>query len=219
MTTLTQIFNPTVGRKVLMALTGLFLCVFLCEHLYGNLLLYYNDHGHQYELYTHILTRTLLIRIVEYVLFGSFIIHIIDATMLTISNRKARPIGYAKQNRSGNSTWISRNMGLTGSLILFFLIVHLKTFFVPHRFLGDNGSMYAELVDAFKDWRYAGFYVLSVIFLGLHLNHGVQSAFQTLGLNNKNYAPIIKAAGTAFALIMTIGFASVPIVYYFEILK
>ena len=219
MTSITKIFNPTVGRKALMALTGLFLCVFLCEHLYGNLLLYYNDHGHQYELYTHILTRTLLIRIVEYGLFAAFIIHAIDALLLTISNRKARPIKYAVAQSSKNSTWVSRNMGLTGSVILFFLIVHLRMFFFPHRFMDDHTGMYEELVAYFKDWRYSGFYVLSVLFLGLHLSHGAESACQTLGINNKNYAPIIKAIGYAFAIIMTIGFASVPIVYYFQILK
>ena len=219
MSSLTKIFNPTIGRKALMALTGLFLCLFLCEHLYGNLLLYYNDHGHQYELYTHILTRTLLIRIIEYVLFAAFIIHAIDALMLTIQNKKARPVGYAKQKQSGNSTWNSRNMGLTGSVILFFLVVHLRMFFFPHRFLDDHGSMYQDVVNALQDWRYSGFYVLSVIFLGLHLNHGFQSAFQTLGINNKNYAPIIKLIGMAFAIIMTVGFASVPIVFYLQIIK
>ncbi|MEI6815636.1 MAG: succinate dehydrogenase cytochrome b subunit [Bacteroidota bacterium] len=219
MSSITKIFSPTIGRKVLMALTGLFLCVFLCEHLYGNLLLYYNDHGHQFELYTHILTRTLLIRIVEYVLFGSFIIHMIDALMLTINNKKARPIGYAMQKSSENSSWYSRNMGLTGSIILFFLIVHLRTFFFPHRFLGDTGSMFAEVVEAFKNPLYSGFYILSVIILGLHLNHGAQSAFHTLGLSNKSYAPIIKLCGTVFALIITLGFASVPVAFYFEFLK
>jgi succinate dehydrogenase / fumarate reductase cytochrome b subunit len=219
MTSITKIFNPTVGRKALMALTGLFLCVFLCEHLYGNLLLYYNDHGHQYELYTHILTRTLLIRIVEYGLFAAFIIHAIDALLLTISNRKARPIKYAVAQSSKNSTWVSRNMGLTGSVILFFLVVHLRMFFFPHRFLDDHTGMYEEVVEAFQNPGYVAFYVCSVIILGLHLSHGFQSAFQTLGMNNKNYAPIIKLIGTLFALIMTIGFASVPIVYYFQILK
>jgi succinate dehydrogenase / fumarate reductase cytochrome b subunit len=219
MTSITKIFNPTVGRKALMALTGLFLCVFLCEHLYGNLLLYYNDHGHQYELYTHILTRTLLIRIVEYGLFAAFIIHAIDALLLTISNRKARPIKYAVAQSSKNSTWVSRNMGLTGSVILFFLVVHLRMFFFPHRFLDDHTGMYEEVVEAFQNPGYVAFYVFSVIILGLHLSHGFQSAFQTLGMNNKNYAPIIKLIGTLFALIMTIGFASVPIVYYFQILK
>jgi succinate dehydrogenase / fumarate reductase cytochrome b subunit len=219
MSSLTKIFNPTIGRKALMALTGLFLCLFLCEHLYGNLLLFYNDHGHQFELYSHILTRTLLIRVIEYFLFAAFIIHAIDALMLTIQNKKARPIGYAMQKQSGNSTWISRNMGLTGSVILFFLVVHLRMFFFPHRFLDVHETMYQDVVTAFQDWRYSAFYILSVIFLGLHLSHGFQSAFQTLGINNKNYAPVMKMIGLGFAIIMTIGFASIPIVFYFQIIK
>jgi len=219
MSSLTKIFNPTIGRKALMSLTGLFLCFYLCEHLYGNLLIYYNDHGHQYDLYTHILTRTLLIRIIEYVLFAAFIIHAIDALMLTLANKKARPVGYAMQKQGANSSWNSRNMGLTGSVILFFLVVHLRMFFFPHRFGDAHGSMYQDVIDSFQDWRYTAFYVVSVIFLGLHLSHGFQSAFQTLGINNKNYSPIIKMIGLGFAIIMTVGFASIPIVIYFQIIK
>lgn len=219
MSSLTKIFNPTIGRKVLMALTGLFLCLFLCEHLYGNLLLYYNDHGHQFEIYTHLLTRTLIIRIIEYFLFGAFIVHAIDGLMLTIANRKARPIRYAVNKGSENSSWFSRNMGLSGSVILFFLIVHLRTFFFPHRFMDVHETMFQSVVEAFKSPWYSGLYVVSVIFLGLHLNHGAQSAFQTLGINNKTYASILKAIGTIFALIITIGFASLPITFFFELIK
>ncbi len=219
MTTLTKIFNPTVGRKALMAMTGLFLCMFLIEHLYGNLMMLYNDGGEAFNKYTEDMTHNLLIRIVEYALFGGIIIHAVDGLFLTLANRKARPIGYAVNKGNENSTWFSRNMGLTGSVILFFLIIHLRTFFFAHRFLDAPESMYQSVVIAFKDWWYSAFYILSVLFLGMHLNHGAQSAFKSLGISNKQYAPIFKACGTGFALIMTIGFGMFPILFFFEILK
>ncbi len=219
MTSITKIFTPTVGRKVLMALTGLFLCMFLIEHLYGNLMMLYNDGGVAFNKYTEDMTHTLLIRIVEYGLFAGIIVHVVDATLITISNNKARPVKYAVNKQSENSSWFSRNMGLTGSVILFFLVVHLRTFFVAHRFLDAPETMYESVVIAFKDWWYCAFYIISVLFLGMHLNHGAQSAIHTLGMSNKAYAPLIKAGGMAFALLMTIGFAMFPILFFFNILK
>ena len=216
---LLRLFTPSIGRKVVMALTGLFLVVFLCEHLYGNLEMYKNDGGVSFEWYTNLLTHNLIIRTIEYVFFGAIFLHAIYALLITLKNRKARPIRYEMSKQSGNSTWFSRNMGLTGSVILFFLVVHLRTFFFEHRFLTPTEDMYHSVITAFHQWWYAALYLVSVVFLGFHLNHGFQSAFQTLGLNNKFYAPVIKACGTAFAIIMTIGYASFPIVFYFEILK
>ena len=110
-------------------------------------------------------------------------------------------------------------MGISGSIILFFLVVHLRTFFFPHRFLHPESNMYQDVVTAFQNGWYVVLYVFSVLLLGLHLNHGFQSAFQSLGLNSKYYAPVLKISGTAFALIMALGFASFPIVYYFHLLS
>src|SRR6187455_3060428 len=110
-----KMFYTTVGRKLVMALTGLFLFLFLLEHLYGNLLLYKIDEGRAYNDYAEWLTGNMLIRTIEYVLFAGFIIHSLDALFLTYSNRKARSVGYSVSHQSQNSSWFSRNMGLTGT--------------------------------------------------------------------------------------------------------
>ena len=129
-----KMFYTTVGRKLVMALTGLFLCVFLLEHLYGNLQLYKLDGGVAFNEYGEFLVHNIVIRAVEYLLFGGILLHVLDALFLTLHNRKARPVRYAVSHQSGNSSWFSRNMGITGSIILVFLVIHLKTFFISHRF-------------------------------------------------------------------------------------
>src|SRR6185436_12554317 len=187
MITALRIFYTSVGRKLIMALTGLFLFAFLLEHLYGNLLLYKMDEGHSFNDYSETLSGNIIIRTIEYILFACFIIHIIDALFLTINNRKARTIGYAVNHKAHNSSWFSRNMGLTGTIILFFLVVHLRTFFFPHRFGAPETSMAYDVASAFQSHWYASFYLISMVILGAHLNHGIQSAFQTLGLNNLKY--------------------------------
>jgi succinate dehydrogenase / fumarate reductase, cytochrome b subunit len=219
MTSITTSLNNSVTRKVVMALTGLFLCAFLVEHLYGNLLLYYNDNGAAFIEYSHTMVHSILIRIVEIILFAAIILHVIQAIILTRQNSKARPVKYAVNKASENSTWYSRNMGLTGSLIFFFIVVHLNTFFVSYRVigLGADENIAWKVKDAFSSGWYSALYVFAVVILGFHLNHGFQSAFQTLGLNDKKYAPILKNIGTAFAILITLGFASFPILFYFGI--
>ena len=212
-----KIFYSTIGRKLLMALTGLFLCAFLVEHLYGNLLLYKMDGGHSFNEYAEFLTGNLIIRTIEYVLFAAFIFHSVDALMLTLANRRARPVRYTVSRQAGNSTWYSRNMGLTGSVILVFLVIHLKDFFVEYRFGAPEQTMAMDVAQSFENAGYAALYIVSMVLLGTHLNHGFQSAFQTLGWNNKRYAVPLKYAGTAFALLIMIGFASFPIIFYFDL--
>lgn len=212
-----KMFYSTVGRKLLMALTGLFLCLFLLEHLYGNLLLYKMDGGTAYQEYTEFLTGNIIIRTIEFALFGGILLHIIDGLYLTLRNRQARPVRYAVTRQSGNSTWFSRNMGLTGSLILVFLVVHLKTFFVPHRFAHPENSIAYDVAAAFQSNWYAAFYLVAMVLLGAHLNHGFQSAFQTIGWNNKKYMPVLKGAGSLFALLIMVGFGSFPVMFYFDI--
>ncbi|TAH38961.1 MAG: succinate dehydrogenase cytochrome b subunit [Bacteroidetes bacterium] len=212
-----RMFYSSVGRKLVMALTGLFLCTFLVEHLYGNLLLYKIDGGLAFNEYSAWMAGNLFIRTVEIGLFAGFLIHIIDGLYLTLQNRKARPVRYAVSQQTGNSTWFSRNMGLTGSFILFFLIVHLRSFFFPHRVLHAENSMAYDVANAFQSNWYSALYVLAMVILGAHLNHGFQSAFQTVGANNQKYRSTLKIAGSIFALIIMIGFASFPVMFYFDI--
>ena len=212
-----SVFYTTVGRKLLMALTGLFLLLFLVEHLYTNLLLYKIDEGHSYNDFSEFLAGNIIIRTIEYVLFASIIIHVIDALYLTYTNRKARPVGYAVNHQAQNSSWFSRNMGLTGVIILIFMVIHLRTFFVPHRLGTPENSMAYDVAAAFQSNIYAAFYLVSMVLLGAHLNHGIQSSLQTLGASNKKYRNVIKASGTIISLIFMIGFASFPVIFYFDL--
>ncbi|HTA84574.1 MAG TPA: succinate dehydrogenase cytochrome b subunit [Bacteroidia bacterium] len=219
MTTFKQQLTSSVGKKVVMAATGLFLCVFLLEHLYGNILLYFNDGGKAFDEYSHDAVRNILIRIIEIVLFAAIIIHVVQALIITNDNRKARPIKYAVPTSHEGSSWFSRNMGLTGSVVLFFIVIHLYHYFFPYRILHNtNGHTISQMVKiGFQDPVYVAIYVIGVTFLFFHLNHAFRSAFHTLGLNNKKYTPVWQMAGSAFAWIMWIAFASFPILFYFGI--
>jgi succinate dehydrogenase / fumarate reductase cytochrome b subunit len=212
-----HVFYTTIGRKILMALTGLFLIAFLLEHLYGNLLLYKMDGGAAFQEYSEFMAGNLIIRIIEYILFAAIIIHAVDGLLITLANRKARPLSYEVNRQRGNSTWFSRNMGLTGAVILFFLVVHLRHFFYVFRFGHLEESMGQYVARSFQIPWYSALYVFSIVLLGMHLNHGIQSSFQTLGLNNKKYRTMIKSIGTFVALLFMIGFASFPVIVYFDL--
>lgn len=122
------------------------------------------------------------------------------------------------------SSWYSRNMGLTGSIILVFLIIHLQSFWYGYKFgaiemaVDTSGTpikdMYTMVLVAFSQLWYSAIYVVAILLLGSHLNHGFQSAFQSIGLRHKKYTPTIKKAGTAFAVAITLGFISFPIYFY-----
>ncbi len=212
-----KMFYTSVGRKLVMALTGLFLFMYLLEHLYGNLLLYKIDGGRSFNEYSEFMTGNIIIRTIEFGLFAGFIIHIIDALFLTYSNKKARPVGYSVNHKAQNSSWFSRNMGLTGSVILVFLVIHLKTFFFPHRFGMPETSMAYDVAAAFQSNWYSALYLIAMVILGAHLNHGFQSSLQTLGLNNQKFRQPLKSTGTIISMIIMIGFASFPIMFYFDI--
>jgi succinate dehydrogenase / fumarate reductase cytochrome b subunit len=164
-----------------------------------------------------------LIRTMEIVLFVGILAHIFLALKLTIDNRKARPIGYEVTNGNANSTWYSRWMGLLGTLILMFLIIHLKHFWVVSRFTnhleGGLETLFDEMKEVFEEPLIVVLYCAAMISLAYHLLHGFQSAFQSLGLNHKKYTPFIKSAGIAFAIIIPAVFASMPIVMYLGIIK
>lgn len=221
--TLNQFIKSSLGQKTIMAASGLFLCVFLVEHLYTNLLLFANDGGAAFNEASHSMVHSIFIRIIEVFLFVAIIVHVMQAISLTRQNANARPVKYAAYKVNETSSWFSRNMGLTGSLIFFFIAVHLWHFFVPYRIThevgGDGQSNLAQSVKyAFQNGWYVLIYVIGVLFLSFHLNHGFQSAFRSLGLNNKKYAPVLSIAGSVFAFVVVgIGFTSMPILFYFGI--
>jgi succinate dehydrogenase / fumarate reductase cytochrome b subunit len=156
-----------------------------------------------------------VIRVVEIVLFIGIILHIVQAGILTRQNNKARPIKYVVNDGKASSKWYSRSMGLLGTLLLLFLIIHLKHFWVVSRFTNDFASgketLFTEMKEVFANPFVVIIYLLGVISLGYHLLHGFQSAFQTLGLNHPKYTPIIKAIGVGYSIIITLVFAAMPI--------
>lgn len=214
------LFSSSLGKKYLMALTGLFLCSFLVIHFLGNITLYTDPV--QFNEYTRFMSSNPIIRVMEIVLVAGFLTHIIDAIMLTRANKKAQPVKYAMDKKQ--SSWYSRNMGLTGSVILAFLVLHLQSFWYGYKFgspayATDSAGlpikdMYTMVVEAFGEFWYSGIYIVAVTLLGIHLNHGFQSAFQSVGLRHKKYTPTIKMLGTAFSILITLGFVSFPIYFF-----
>jgi succinate dehydrogenase / fumarate reductase, cytochrome b subunit len=218
------LLNSTVGRKILMGLTGLFLAVFLVTHLSGNLLLFSDDGGRAFNEYTLFMTTNMFIRIVEIVLVVGFVVHIWLAVKLTSKNNASRPQGYAVNKVNETASIYSRNMGVTGSIILIFLILHLRTFWftfhygeIPVASYPDGAQlkdMFYVVQAAFSELWYVVLYVISMILLGGHLIHGVQSALRSLGLNNKSWAPALTRFSMAFAIAISLGFASMPVIFY-----
>lgn len=219
-----NLLSSTLGRKVLMALTGLFLILFLAVHLAGNLQLLKHDDGRAFNVYAHFMTSNPLIMTISYVNYAFIIIHIVWAILLTRRNRAARgPEGYAIANNT--SHWTSRNMGILGTFIALFLIIHLRGFWYEMHWGGiatanydgvDYKNLYAVVDAAYNQWWYVAIYVVSMILLAFHLFHGFGSAFQTLGLNHVKYNPIIKFVGVAFAIIVPALFALIPIVMFLD---
>jgi len=216
----TSALTSSIGKKFIMGATGLFLCLFLVVHLSGNLLLFKNDGGGAFNQYSEFMSTNGLIRVMEVILFLGFLFHIIDGLILTWKNRSARPTRYVVHAPSANSSWTSRNMGITGSIVFVFLVVHLNTFFVQQRILETQASMHQAVVNSFRTgWHgwYWAFYVVAMVLLGFHLHHGFQSAFQSLGLSHKKYTPFIEKIGLLFSIIVPAGFAVIPIYFFFRV--
>jgi len=205
----------SVGKKLIMALTGLFLCTFLLVHLSGNLALFKHDGGEAFNHYSEFMSHNPLIRVMEIVMVLGFSLHMFNGVWLWFTNRFARPVRYKKLPGSETSSVFSRTMIFSAFLILAFLIIHLESFFVKQRMLATDSSMYDAVIHAFANPYYSGFYILALILLGFHLNHGFSSAFQTLGLNHKKYTPLIKALGLLFSILVPLGFATMPLYFGF----
>jgi len=230
--TFKQLFTSSIGKKFTMALTGIFLITFLIVHCGINSMIFFNDNGETFNHWGHFMGSNLIVRTMEIGLFVFLLLHIIQGLMLWGQNKKARPAKYAMNNASSNSTWYSRSMGLLGTLILLFLVLHLYHFWIPSRFGGmanihvletttlgeyanqEAHNLYREMQIVFENLWVVIVYVLGVISLCWHLIHGFQSAFQTLGINHKKYTPLIKGIGIAYSVIICLLFAAMPIAIY-----
>jgi succinate dehydrogenase / fumarate reductase cytochrome b subunit len=219
----TGLLSSSIGKKLLMGVTGLFLISFLLVHCFINSLIFFNDGGETFNKGAEFMGTNWLIRTMEIVLFGGILAHIFLALKLTLDNRKARPVGYEVTNGNANSNWYSRWMGLLGTLILMFLIIHLKHFWYVSRLTDhlDGGleTLFDEMKEVFENPIIVALYCASMISLAYHLLHGFQSAFQSLGLNHKKYTPLIKSAGVAFSILIPAIFAAMPITMHFGIIE
>lgn len=267
------LLKSSLAKKYWMALTGLFLCLFLVGHLAGNLQLIFGT-ALQFNEYAYFMTTNPAVKILSYVTYISILFHAIDGIVLTVQNKKARPVGYAKNNAQANSGFASRNMAVLGTLILVFIATHMVNFWAKMHFeemplqkmevnnVGEIQSYYyttqvgkyipedlsraglvirngnefhdgilnIKIAEGYKDlhkivmaffkdesfglWATL-FYIFSMLVMAFHLWHGFQSAFQSIGFTNPNYASKIKFIGKAFAIVVPLLFAVIPFYIHF----
>lgn len=203
-----------------MGVTGISLVGFLVVHCYINALIFLPDGIRRYLEAGHFMGTNPIVRTLEIGLFVGIILHIVQGLMLTAQNKAKRPIGYQIAPGSKSSTWYSRSMGLLGTLILIFIVMHLSHFWVPNRYEQHFGSgheinLYEKMEMVFQNPIVVLVYVLGCISLAWHLMHGFWSAFQTLGMYTPKYAPFIKGLGTAFSIIVPLIFIAMPVAFYF----
>ena len=203
-----------------MALAGLFLISFLVVHLAINLLLLSKDDGAAFRIAVEFMTTNPLVKIMEIFLMGGFAIHIVIGVFIQIQNWLARPVRY-KVGGYSHLSFFSKYMIHTGAIIFIFLCIHFFNFYFvklgwvsPPEGVGQH-DFYQMATLLFADKFYSILYVVLMIFLGFHLHHAFQSAFQTLGLNHTKYTPVIKALGTIYSIVVPFGFACIPLFYIF----
>jgi succinate dehydrogenase / fumarate reductase cytochrome b subunit len=281
------LLKSSIAKKYWMALTGLFLCLFLAGHLAGNLQLLVPNNALNFNQYALFMTSNPAVKLLSYLTYISILFHAIDGILLTIQNKKARPVGYAKTD-GASSSFASRNMAVLGTIILVFIATHMVNFWakmhfdknmplmtktievqgqkqvfyvgtqvgqyfpvdqvakegvkadqamMPKQFVIKNrtelyynqvdvktADLYKDLykitLDFFKDAKYGLYftigYVLAMLALSFHLWHGFQSAFQSLGVNSSKLTPVIKFFGRAFAIIVPLLFAIIPVILHFK---
>jgi len=226
MSWLINFFTSSIGRKIIMSLTGIFLILFLTIHLIGNLQLLYDDGGKTFNLYAKMMGENPLIQIISKGNFFFILLHAVMGIVLWFQNKSAKGSRYAV--KANNTTFSSQYMASFGMIILAFILLHLYQFFLqmkaPELFNSTEmatydgvevRNLYKLVAATFSNIGYVIFYVISMIVIGLHLSHGFQSAFQTLGLNHKKYTPAIEALGKLFSIVVPAGFALIPLYHFF----
>lgn len=202
----------SLTRKFWMSLTGLFLITFLILHLAINLLTLCSD-PELFNEASHFMATNPVIQVMQYVLALGFIMHIGTGIRLNYLNNQARPVKYAHNRPALNSSTSSRSMIYSGLLVLVFLCIHIYDYFYKMKFVGVADD-YVLVTEHFGDWRYTLIYVASFILLGIHLNHGFQSAFQSVGANHRKYTPLIKKIGSIYSVVMAAGFSLIAIYHF-----
>ena len=203
-------------------LSGFFLVLFLLGHLLGNLQLFIpgEDGQKQFNEYALFMTTNPAVKILSVLTYSSIILHTILTLFLVFQSSSARDVRYLQSSGNANSTWGSKNMAVLGTLILVFIVIHMKSFWYEMHFgvIGldpwGNKDLHTVTVTAFNELWYVLFYILSMVILAIHLKHGVESVFQTLGIKTRRYVSLIHKAAYGFALIVPAAYASIPIYFY-----
>lgn len=226
-----QMFTSSIGKKFVMALTGLFLISFLVVHVGLNACIWANDGGELFNVAAHFMGTTIVVRIMEVGLFLGLILHLLQGYLLSFEYQKKRSVRYEVAYAERGSKWYSRSMGLLGTLLLLFLIMHIYHFWVPSRFGGMANitplaevnypdsiktyhNLFAEMQTVFRNPLIVLLYVLGCISLAYHLMHGFESSFRTIGVHNNRYLTMLRYTGRAFAIIVSLAFAMMPISFY-----
>ncbi|MBI5624965.1 MAG: succinate dehydrogenase cytochrome b subunit [Elusimicrobia bacterium] len=207
METLNRIVTSSIGRKLVVALMGLLLCGFLVGHLGGNLFLFVGKDA--FNAYAHHLETFPLLVPVELGLAGVALVHILVTLYLQLTSLAARPERYAVTQSKGGRTWGSSTMIYTAAAVLLFIVVHVATLKYGAR--PSPEDLHGLVMRYFSSWGWVAFYAGCMACLGLHLSHGFWSAFQTFGVDHPKYTPVIKGLGTAFAVAVSLAFASIPV--------
>jgi len=211
--------SSTIFRKVAMALSGIFLMVFLLQHFVINITSVFS--ADIFNQFSHFMGNNPVVQfLLQPVLIFGVIFHFVMGFVLEIQNRRARGTRYAVYKGSANASWVSRNMIISGATVLAFLGLHFYDFWIPeinHKYIEvlpeDPTRYYGELVHKFEDLTRVLLYVISFFFLALHLSHGFASAFQSMGHNNK-YTPAVKSFGKLYAIVIPAGYAFIALFHF-----
>lgn len=213
------LFQSSIGRKYAMAFSALFLMIFLLQHLIINITAIFSADA--FNSLSHFMGTSPIVQfIAQPILIFAVVFHFIMGLYLEVKNRNSRPVKYAKYNGNANSSWMSRNMAITGLVILAFLALHFIDFWLPeinYKYIAmneaDPNRYYPELLHKFANPIRVGAYIIAFILLALHLLHGFGSAFQSMGQNNK-YIDGLKKFGVIYSIVIPLGFILIAIVLY-----
>ena len=204
-----RLFKTSIGRKYIMGVSGLALCLFAFVHMSGNFLLF--SGAEAFNAYADFLHSIPGFRFIEIGLLVTFLLHIGIGIQLAYENKKARPQAYAMKKSAGVATIGSATMPYTGIAFLVFLVVHLLNFKFKIFPTFSDASAYDTVAGTLSMLPYTVFYVVGVVIIGIHLTHGLQSSFQSLGWNSPKYMPQIRKFSVLYGIIIAVGYGILPI--------
>ena len=215
------LLKSSIAKKVAMALSGIFLMLFLAQHFFINMTSVFSSAT--FNSISHFMGNNPLVQyVIQPILIIGVVFHFIMGIVLELKNRSARPIAYAKNNGAANSSWSSRNMIITGAVIFAFLGLHFYDFWFPemvYKYVDVNPlsetRYFPELVEKFESPVRTGLYCISFVLLSLHLWHGFNSSMQSVGFNNK-YSVALHKLGYAFAIVVPFGFIFIALFHHFN---